>query len=119
MACATCIVHSGRLVQCDLSYAVCIVNSGTFAMLFMYIVYCGDWLICSLHWLGHNASCDRPDIHTIYKQLQRLYTLPVAIHLCCWDSDQNYQTNFVLRHWKKIAADVSAAGLGGGGVQFL
>ena len=32
MACAMCIVYSGRLVQCDLPCAVCIVNSGAFAL---------------------------------------------------------------------------------------
>ena len=42
--------------------------------MYMFIVYCSDLLICSMHWLGHNASCegsssfrwDRPDIHTTY-----------------------------------------------------
>ena len=70
-------------------------------LLYMYIVYCGDWLICSLHCIGWDPMLavkdssfrwDGPDIH---KQLQRLYRLPVAFHLCCLDIDQ---TNFVLRH---------------------
>ena len=83
----------------------CIANGA--CLLYMFILYCGDLLICSLHWLGHNASCegsssfrwDRPDIYilyTLHKQLQCLPTLPVAIHFYCLDNDQ---TNFVLRHW--------------------
>ena len=82
MACAMCIVYSGRLVQCDLPYVVWDICIGTMisalrmelvCCMYMFIVYCRDLLICSMHWLGHNASCegsssfrwDRPDIHTI------------------------------------------------------
>ena len=104
----------------------CIANGA--CLLYMFIVYCGDLLICSLHWLGHNASCegsssfrwDRPDIHTIYTinynvctDCQLLYISAVGIlikiakQILCLDIEKKLQRMCQQLVWVEGACNFS------------